>query len=254
MKRNKKTYWLDILKLFVVFLKIGAFSFGGGYAMISLIENEVVNKKQWITKTELADIFAIAESTPGPIAINTATYIGVKQCGILGGIVATLGVVIPSYVVIVALSYLIEAVKDNVWAGYFFRSIRVGVLVLIAKAVFTFFKDIRKNVLSYLLMTASFLLVLLTDVRVIYIILSSMIVAIVALGLRQVYDKKILHAVGTPEYYNERIGRTLEKDEYIRETDFTLPKCDDKAIVCAIDGSNSSFAKTSEISEEGKRK
>lgn len=81
-----------------------------------------------------------------------------------------------------------------------------------------------------------------------------MIVAIVALGLRQVYDKKILHAVGTPEYYNERIGRTLEKDEYIRETDFTLSKCDDKAIVCAIDGSNSSFAKTSEISEEGKRK
>lgn len=65
MKRNKKTYWLDILKLFVVFLKIGAFSFGGGYAMISLIENEVINKKQWITKTELADIFAIAESTPG---------------------------------------------------------------------------------------------------------------------------------------------------------------------------------------------
>ena len=119
MKRNKKTYWLDILKLFVVFLKIGAFSFGGGYAMISLIENEVVNKKQWITKTELADIFAIAESTPGPIAINTATYIGVKQCGILGGIVATLGVVIPSYVVIVALSYLIEAVKDNVWASAF---------------------------------------------------------------------------------------------------------------------------------------
>ena len=136
MKRNKKTYWLEILKLFVVFLKIGAFSFGGGYAMISLIENEVVNKKQWITKTELADIFAIAESTPGPIAINTATYIGVKQCGILGGIVATIGVIIPSYVVIVALSYLIEAVKDNVWAGYFFKSIRIGVLVLIAKAVF----------------------------------------------------------------------------------------------------------------------
>lgn len=96
-------------------------------------------------KTELADIFAIAESTPGPIAINTATYIGVKRCGILGGIVATIGVVIPSYVVIVALSYLIEAVKDNVWAGYFFKSIRIGVLVLIAKAVFSFFKDLRKT-------------------------------------------------------------------------------------------------------------
>ena len=253
-KRSRKQYLIELLKLFGMFFKIGLFSFGGGYAMLSLIEAEVVKKQKWITHGELADVFAIAESTPGPIAINTATYIGVKRCGVLGGIVATLGVVIPSLIVIVGISYIIELVKDNVWAGYFFRSIRVGVLVLIAKAVFTFFKDIRKNILSYLLMTASFLLVLLTDVRVIYIILSSMIVAIVALGLRQVYDKKILHAVGTPEYYNERIGRTLEKDEYIRETDFTLSKCDDKAIVCAIDGSNSSFAKTSEISEEGKRK
>lgn len=218
-KQSKKRYLLSLLKLFGIFFKIGLFSFGGGYAMLSLIEAEVVKKQGWITHDELADVFAIAESTPGPIAINTATYIGVKKCGVLGGIVATLGVVIPSLVVIIALSYVIELVKDNVWAGYFFKSIRVGVLVLIAKAVFTFFKDVKKNVLSYLLMLASFLLVLLTNVRVIYIILSTIVIACVAMAIKSVYDKKILHSVGTPEYYNERVGRTLEKDEYVRETD-----------------------------------
>ncbi len=216
MKRNKKTYWLDIFKLFVVFLKIGAFSFGGGYAMISLIENEVVNKKQWITKTELADIFAIAESTPGPIAINTATYIGVKRCGILGGIVATLGVVIPSYVVIVALSYLIEAVKDNVWAGYFFKNIRIGVLVLIAKAVFSFFKDLRKNVVSVALAITAFCLVLLTNVKVTYIILATFVIGALTVATTNFVKKKLYHSVGTPEYFNERIGYKPQKDEYIR--------------------------------------
>ncbi len=216
-KKSRKQYLLDILKLFGIFFKIGLFSFGGGYAMLSLIEAELVKKQKWITHDELNDIFAIAESTPGPIAINTATYIGVKRCGIFGGIAATIGVVIPSLVVIIALSYVIELVKDNVWAGYFFKSIRVAVLVLIAKAVFTFFKDMRKNLLSYMLMIASFLLVLLTNVRVIYIILATIVIACVAARLKQIYDKKVLHSVGTPEYYNERIGRTLEKDEYVRE-------------------------------------
>lgn len=216
-KKSRKQHLLDILKLFGIFFKIGLFSFGGGYAMLSLIEAELVKKQKWITHDELSDIFAIAESTPGPIAINTATYIGVKRCGIFGGIAATIGVVIPSLVVIIALSYVIELVKDNVWAGYFFKSIRVAVLVLIAKAVFTFFKDMRKNLLSYMLMIASFLLVLLTNVRVIYIILATIVIACVAARLKQIYDKKVLHSVGTPEYYNERIGRTLEKDEYVRE-------------------------------------
>lgn len=229
-KKNKKQYFFDLLKLFGIFFKIGLFSFGGGYAMLSLIEAELVKKQQWITHNELSDIFAIAESTPGPIAINTATYIGVKRCGVLGGIVATLGVVIPSLIVIVALSYVIELVKDNVWAGYFFKSIRVAVLVLIAKAVFTFFKDMRKNVLSFALMATSFLLVLLTNVRVIYIILATIIIAIVAARIKQVYDKKILHSVGTAEYFNERIGRTLEKDEYVRETALYQPLLTDKTI------------------------
>ncbi len=227
-KRSKKQYLSELLKLFGIFFKIGLFSFGGGYAMLSLIEAELVKKQNWITHGELSDIFAIAESTPGPIAINTATYIGVKRCGVLGGIVATLGVVIPSIIVIVALSYVIELVKDNVWAGYFFKSIRVGVLVLIAKAMFTFFKDMRKNALSYALMLASFLLVLLTSVRVIYIILATIAIACVAAVFKQIYDKKILHSVGTPEYFNERFDRPLEKDEYVREIDVYQPYCNIK--------------------------
>lgn len=88
----------------------------------------------------------------------------------------------------------------------------------------------RKNLLSYVLMIASFLLVLLTNVRVIYIILATIVIACVAARLKQIYDKKVLHSVGTPEYYNERIGRTLEKDEYVRETALYQPILKDKTI------------------------
>lgn len=251
-KKVAKQYLSTLLKLFGIFFKIGLFSFGGGYAMLSLIEAELVKKQKWITHDELADIFAIAESTPGPIAINTATYIGVKKCGVLGGIVATLGVVIPSLVVIVALSYVIELVKDNVWAGYFFKSIRVGVLVLIAKAVFTFFKDMRKNVISFSLMIASFLLVLLTSVRVIYIILASIIIACVAGAIKRVYDKKILHSVGTCEYFNERIDRTLEKDEYVRENTLYQPFLTDKTLDMQTDKQIALATRNTKNGKEGK--
>lgn len=253
-KQSKKQYLLSLLKLFGIFFKIGLFSFGGGYAMLSLIEAEVVKKQRWISHDELADVFAIAESTPGPIAINTATYIGVKKCGVLGGIVATLGVVIPSLVVIIALSYVIELVKDNVWAGYFFKSIRVGVLVLIAKAVFTFFKNVKKNLLSYLLMLASFLLVLLTNVRVIYIILSTIVIACAAMAIKSVCDKKILHSVGTPEYFNERVGRTLKKGEYVRETDVYNPYSTYKTANCEKFAHISKIQTVSNNVKEGDKK
>ena len=89
-----------LLDLFLTFMKIGLFTFGGGYAMISIIENECVEIKKWITHEEMMNITVIAESTPGPIAINCATFVGYKQKGLLGGIMATLGVVVPSFVII----------------------------------------------------------------------------------------------------------------------------------------------------------
>lgn len=217
-KLSAKEYFKQLFTMFAIFFKIGLFSFGGGYAMLTLIESEVVEKKQWLTHSELADIFAIAESTPGPIAINTATFIGTKQLGIFGGIIASLGVIIPSFVIIVALSYIIDIVKDNVWVGYIFKGIKVAVLVLISKAVITFYKDMRKNVFSFVLMIAGFSLVFFTNISVIYIILATIVVCSIAVAIRHIVNKKLYFSLNTPEYYSEKYGRPLQKDEYVRET------------------------------------
>ena len=100
MKKLKQLFFL-----FLTFFKIGLFTFGGGYAMIPIIEREAVDRKNWISKDEFLDILAIAESTPGPLAINSATYVGYKVCGVLGSVFATLGVVLPSFIIIFAISF-----------------------------------------------------------------------------------------------------------------------------------------------------
>ena len=201
-----------------MFFKIGLFMFGGGYAMLSLLEAEIVNKRHWISKAELGDIFAIAESTPGPIAINTATYIGTIRLGVVGGIVATLGVVVPSFAIIAVLSVILDLVKDNKWVGFFFRGIRVGVLVLIAKAALSFFKSMKKTLFSFALMIASFLLVFLLKADVVYVILGTIAICSAVVAFTTFYRRKVYHTAGTPEYYCERVGRPLEKDEYVCES------------------------------------
>ena len=108
----------ESLKMFLVFFKIGLFSFGGGYAMLTMIEHEVVEKRGWLTHNELLDIFAIAESTPGAISINIATFIGTKRAGVIGGCITTFGVVLPAFLVIFALSYVLDLVRDNVWVRH----------------------------------------------------------------------------------------------------------------------------------------
>ncbi|MBR4801036.1 MAG: chromate transporter [Clostridia bacterium] len=216
-KRTAKQYFKELFQMFLVFLKIGFFSFGGGYAMLALIEGEVVDKKHWLTHSEMSEIFAIAESTPGPIAINTATFIGAKRLGVFGGIFATLGVVIPSFAIIVALSYILELVKDNKWVGFLFRGIRVGVLVLIARAVLSFFKNMRKTVFSFALCAIAFLLVFLVKVDVIYVILGTIVLCSIIVAWESYYRNHRLHMLGTAEYYSERLGKPLEVDEYVGE-------------------------------------
>src|SRR5574344_471028 len=119
------------LSLFLTFSKIGAITFGGGYAMISIIKQEIVDKYHWLTDDELTEIIAIAESTPGPIAINMATYVGYKRTGILGSILATLGVVIPSVVIILIISLFLDAFMSNNYVMYAFEGIKCGVALLI---------------------------------------------------------------------------------------------------------------------------
>ena len=126
--------WKRCLELFGAFFKIGLFTFGGGYAMISLIEHEIGEKRRWIGDEELAEVFAIAESTPGPIAVNCATYVGYRRAGTLGGVCATLGVALPSFIIIYAISLFFERFMAIRAFANAFKGIQVAVAFLILRA------------------------------------------------------------------------------------------------------------------------
>ena len=130
----------ELITLFVSFFKIGIMTFGGGYAMLPILQREVVDNKGWATEEELMDYFAIGQCTPGVIAVNTATFIGQRLKGTFGAIFATLGVVFPSLVIISLLAGVIEAFSHLVWVQNAFGGIRVCVCVLIANAVVKLFK------------------------------------------------------------------------------------------------------------------
>ena len=165
--------------LFFTFAKIGLFTFGGGYAMIPLIEKEVVDKKKWISSEELLDVIAISESTPGPIAVNAATFIGKKIGGFLGALCATLGVVLPSFIIIVAVSFFFEAFRELRIVRYAFFGIRAGVLALILKALISMFKQSPKEILSYILMIASAVMVIFFDVNAIVVIIACALTGVI---------------------------------------------------------------------------
>ena len=143
-----------LLELFLSFAKVGVMTFGGGYAMLPILQREIVEKKGWATEEELMDYFAIGQCTPGVIAVNTATFIGQKNKGIVGGIVATLGVVFPSLVIISLLAGVIEAFSHIIWVQHAFGGIRVCVCVLIANAVVKLYKKAVLDVPTFLIFLA----------------------------------------------------------------------------------------------------
>ena len=143
----------DYLSLFLTMMKIGLFTFGGGYAMIALIENEFVEKKKWIEKDEFLDIAAIAESTPGPIAINAATYIGYKNSGIIGSMIATLGICFPSFVIIYAISLFFDAFLSFTLVAYAFKGIQICVIYLILTAGLKMLKQIKKTTFNVIIIS-----------------------------------------------------------------------------------------------------
>ena len=167
------------LELFKTFFKIGAFTFGGGYAMIPIIQEEVVTKKGWITEKDLLDVFAIAESTPGPIAINSATFIGRTTAGIPGAFCATFGVVLPSFLLIFAISSVLEAYSSLTPVRYAFTGIRAGVLALIIRALYSMYRQCPKNAFSYVIMGASFVAAAFLKVNVLFIIIFCALVGII---------------------------------------------------------------------------
>lgn len=186
-----------ILQLFFIMLKIGLFTFGGGYAMIALLENEFVEKKKWLDKDEFLNIAAIAESTPGPIAINSATYIGYKNAGVLGSVFATLGVCIPSFVIIYIISLFFDAFLTLTYVEYAFRGIQVCVVYLILSAGIKMLKGIEKNAFNIIVITAT--------------LLCMVLFSIFAVSFSTVFYILISGAAGVLVYLLGKIRRTEQK-------------------------------------------
>ena len=145
-----------ILSLFLSMLKIGCFAFGGGYAIIALLENEFISKRKWIDHDEFLDVVAIAESTPGPIAINCSTYIGYKREGILGAIFATAGMCIPSFAIIFLISLFFNSFLEITWVAAAFKGIRICVIYLILSAGLKMLKKIKKTPWTISVMAITF--------------------------------------------------------------------------------------------------
>ncbi len=179
-------YW----KLFLEFFKIGLFTFGGGLSMIPLIQKTVVEKNKWITDEEMVDMIAISESTPGPIAINCATFIGYKVGKIWGGILATLGVVLPSFIIICIISIFydkfiqVEVIK---WA---FLGIKAGVAALILNAGIKIFKKSEHNLFSIAIMLLAIEIALFTSIHTVFVIIFGLVVGVVFYILLYHFDKK----------------------------------------------------------------
>lgn len=168
-----------LFKIFSVFFKIGAFTFGGGYAMIPLIQKEASEKQGWISDEDILEIVAIAESTPGPIAVNSATFIGYRVAGFWGSFCATMGVVLPSFLIISAITFVLDAFRENKIVKYAFEGIRAGVLALIIKALWSMYKKLPKSVLAYILIIAVFVAVAVFDVNVFLCIVICAVVGLV---------------------------------------------------------------------------
>ncbi|NLB29028.1 MAG: chromate transporter, partial [Clostridiales bacterium] len=134
-----------LLDLLLTFAKIGLFTFGGGYAMIALMDNECVERKKWITHDEFMDVTVIAESTPGPIAINGATYIGYRQAGVCGAIFATVGIVLPSFLILYLISLFFSNILEVAIIANAFRGIKIAVGVLILNAAIKMFRKMQKK-------------------------------------------------------------------------------------------------------------
>lgn len=168
-----------IKQLFFSFLKIGAFTFGGGYAMIPLIQKEVVEDKKWLTDEDVADVIAIAETTPGPIAINAATFVGYKAKGVIGALAATLGVVIPSFLIIILITVALKNYMEYEIVADAFWGIRIAVIALMTKAFVTMLKQCPRNVVSYGIAVIALVLVGIYKISVFAIVLGAALIGIV---------------------------------------------------------------------------
>ena len=174
-----------LLDLFLTFAKIGLFTFGGGYAMISLIENSCVEKKRWISHDEMMDITVIAESTPGPIAINCATYVGYKRKGLAGAAVATVGIVLPSFCIIFLVSAFLDNFLEIAWVAHAFMGIKLAVGILILDAAIKMIGKMPKKPIPLAIMGGAFCAMMLINIFAVRVssITLMLVAAIISLSM-----------------------------------------------------------------------
>ena len=177
-----------IWEIFISLFKIGLFTFGGGYAMIALLENEYVTKRKWLEKEEFLDLVVIAESTPGPIAINASTYIGYKTAGLIGAIAGTVGMCLPSFIIIYTISLFLDSFLEISLIASAFRGIQVCVVYLILSAGIKMLKGMKRNALNISIVSAviicmvAFALLSVNFSSIFYILISAVVGLAVYVG------------------------------------------------------------------------
>ena len=183
---DKKRKFKRLLEIFWSFFKIGAFTIGGGYAMLPLFQKEVVETKKWLTEDEIVDVYAIVQSVPGVIAINASIFIGYKIGGVAMAITSALGVILPSFIIILLIAPVLILYNDNPYVIKAFTGIRAGVTALILLAAFKLGKKVVKDLFSLILAATAAALILFTDVGAIWVILGS---ALLGLGFHEMKRK-----------------------------------------------------------------
>jgi len=174
-----------LFQLFWTFFKIGGFTFGGGHAMIPLIQRETVENRKWVTDDDILEIIAIAESTPGPVAINAATFVGYRTAGFLGAAAATFGTVLPSFLIILILAFLLDNFMEIKAVQYAFQGINAGVLALLFKALWNMYKKSPKGWAAYIVMGGSFLLTAILKVNMFLVIAACAVFGLVTAFLAE---------------------------------------------------------------------
>ena len=175
-----------ILQMFISFFKIGAFTFGGGYAMIPIIEEEVVNKRNWITKEEFMDILVVSQSFPGAMAVNCSTFVGYKIGGIIGGIMGLLGVVLPSFIIILIVAAFFMQFRNNYYVDLVFKGISAAVPILVLAGVISLSKGVEKNIRNGIIIVIALIALIFFRVNPVIVIIAAAIYG--AVFLRKVVD------------------------------------------------------------------
>jgi chromate transporter len=175
----------EFLELYLAFVKIGAFTFGGGLAMMPIMQRELIEKRGWLTEEELIDYFAIGQSTPGIIAVNVSTFVGYKRLGVLGGIIGTIGVVTPSWVIIMLLAGAISSVDKYPLAQKALKGINVAVAALLTSVIVKFSKKTIKNIWNALFMLLAFALIYFLKVQSVWIIIAALVIGCLLTLYRQ---------------------------------------------------------------------